>query len=212
MGCSGTKSVGEDSQHKYENFNWDELLNKLPAKKTEEDKKIRNDLWKKKLHSGTDGYVTKEQVEKVMIGYLDLPKEILQKEPLRKAFEAAKAKCKNKNDRKGDEYLQKDEFRFYFVYLRQYFEYWVMFERVDASGDHQISFEEFNNALPKMKEWGVEITDAKTEFDNIDYSKNGTISFDEFCAYAIRKSLDLEDDDDFDDEGLDQLKYLNNQN
>ena len=30
--------------------------------------------------------------------------------------------------------------------------------------------------------------------------------FDEFCEYAIQKNLDLEDDDDFDDSELKNLK------
>ena len=30
--------------------------------------------------------------------------------------------------------------------------------------------------------------------------------FDEFCEYAIKKNLDLEDDDDFEDEELKNIK------
>ena len=30
--------------------------------------------------------------------------------------------------------------------------------------------------------------------------------FDEFCAYAIQKNLDLEDDDDFDDVEIGKMK------
>ena len=30
--------------------------------------------------------------------------------------------------------------------------------------------------------------------------------FDEFCSYAIKKNLDLEDDDDFDDVELHKMK------
>ncbi len=83
-----------------------------------------------------------------------------------------------------------------------------MFQNVDTSGDHKITLDEFKNALPKMKEWGVEIkeNEAETEFKNIDTNEEGTISFDEFCNFAIQKSLDLEDDDGFDDEELKHLK------
>ena len=49
------------------------------------------------------------------------------------------------------------------------------------------------------KKWGVKITDPEAEFKKIDNNKGGVILFEEFCDYAIKKSLDLEDDDDFDD-------------
>ena len=39
------------------------------------------------------------------------------------------------------------------------------------------------------------------EFDIIDENGGGQILFDEFCEWAIRKGLDLEDDDDYDEEG-----------
>ena len=81
-----------------------------------------------------------------------------------------------------------------------------MFQKVDSSGDHRISLDEFKNAVPKMKEWGVEIDEPEREFNNIDVSGEGTVTFDEFCKFAIQKSLDLEDDDGFDDEELKHLK------
>lgn len=98
------------------------------------------------------------------------------------------------------------EFRIFLVYLRQYFEYWVMFERMDNSGDKQISFEEFEKAIPLMEKWGVKIDDPQQEFKRIDVNGGGSLTFDEFCSYAIKKSLDLETDDNFDDEELKNLK------
>ena len=35
------------------------------------------------------------------------------------------------------------------------------------------------------------------EFNRIDVNGGGIILFNEFCDWAIKKSLDLEDDDDF---------------
>ena len=40
------------------------------------------------------------------------------------------------------------------------------------------------------------IRDPEDEFQEIDKNNGGTISFEEFCNYAIQQSLDLEDDDD----------------
>ena len=36
------------------------------------------------------------------------------------------------------------------------------------------------------------------EFSRIDQNGGGIILFNEFCDWAIKKNLDLEDDDDFD--------------
>jgi hypothetical protein len=51
-----------------------------------------------------------------------------------------------------------------------------------------------------LKEWGVHVTDAKKTFDEIDNNHGGKILFDEFCKWAIKKSLDLKDDIDLDTE------------
>ena len=81
-----------------------------------------------------------------------------------------------------------------------------MFCRTDISGDHKINLEEFKLALPTLEKWGVKITDPEAEFKKIDKNGGGSIMFDEFCAYAIKKNLDLEDDDDFDDVELHKMK------
>ena len=57
-----------------------------------------------------------------------------------------------------------------------------------------------------MEKWGVKIDDPEKEFQKIDANGGGSISFEEFSEYAIRKSLDLEEDDGFDDV---ELKNLN---
>ena len=42
------------------------------------------------------------------------------------------------------------------------------------------------------------IDDMEAEFAKIDLNDGGVVLFDEFCKWAIGKSLDLEDDDDAD--------------
>ena len=39
----------------------------------------------------------------------------------------------------------------------------------------------------------------EADFKKIDSNKGGAILFEEICNYAIKKNLNLEDDDDFDD-------------
>ena len=189
----------------YENFNWDEMMKKLPTGKTKSERTKRLELWKK-LNEYGNGYMSYKRLNTQLTNYLDLPDVLRNKAPIKLAFNAAADKYSRNGVNKSDNLIEWMEFRIFLVYLRQYFEYWVMFQKVDSSGDHRISLDEFKNAVPKMKEWGVEIDNPEREFNNIDVSGEGTVTFDEFCTFAIQKSLDLEDDNGFDDEELKHLK------
>ena len=191
----------------YQMYNWDELIKKLPVKKTTEERKKRLELWKK-INEYGNGYVSFKRLNTQLDKYLELPNVVRRKGPVKLAFNAASDKYARYGLRKEDNLIEWMEFRIFLVYLRQYFEYWVMFEKVDNSGDHKITLNEFKKAVPQMKNWGLEISDAdvEKEFKKIDKNGNGSISFEEFCSYAIIKSLDLEEDDGYDDEELKNLK------
>ena len=74
-----------------------------------------------------------------------------------------------------------------------------MFSRIDTSDDCKINLKEFKKALPTLEKWGIKMKNPEAEFKKIDRNNSGSIMFDEFCEYAIKKNLDLEDDDDFDE-------------
>lgn len=112
-----------------------------------------------------------------------------------RAFNAAKNLTGDQEGVMAD-YVQFEEFRALLSYLRQYFEYWVMFDRIDTSSDRRVNFEEFQQALGEIKKWGVEVADPVAAFNEIDMDGHGMILFDEFANWAISHSLDLEDDDD----------------
>ena len=59
-----------------------------------------------------------------------------------------------------------------------------------------------------MRNWGLDLkeSEAEKEFKSISKNNGVTITFEEFCSYAITKSLDLEEDDNFDNEELKKLK------
>lgn len=194
----------EDAKY-YENFDWDGLMKKLPTQKTDEERKKRLDLWKQ-LNEYGNGFFSYKRLSVQIDKYLQLPNVVKNKGPVKLAFKSSCNKYAKKGVKVDDNLIEWMEFRIFLVYLRQYFEYWVMFQKMDKSGDHQISLEEFKSALPTMEKWGVNIRDPEEEFQEIDKNNSGTISFEEFCNYAIQESLDLEEDDGFDDEELKRLK------
>ena len=198
----------EDEDSKLnEMYDWDELIKKLPIKKTKEERKKRLELWKK-INEYGNGYISFKRLSFQLDKYLLLPNTIKNKDPIKLAFNAASDKYSRYGIKKEDNLIEWMEFRIFLVYLRQFFEYWIMFEKVDNSGDHKINLQEFKKAIPQMKNWGVEISESNVEkeFKSIDKNGEGNISFEEFCSFAISKSLDLEEDDGFDDEELKNLK------
>lgn len=198
---------GDGESRSYERYNWDELIKKLPVAKTKEDRKKRLDLWRK-INEYGNGYISFKRLDYQLDKYLELPNIVKNKGPIKLAFNAASDKYSRYGLNKDDNLIEWMEFRIFLVYLRQYFEYWIMFQKVDNSGDHLINLEEFKKAIPQMKNWGLEISEAEAEieFKSIDTNNGGTISFEEFCSFAIQKSLDLGEDDGFDDEELKNLK------
>ena len=197
----------KNPKESYENYDWDALKKKLPVEKTKEDRKNRLNL-RKKLNEYGNCYISFKRLNVQLTNHLDLPEVIRNKGPIKLAFDAACNKYAKNGINKDDNLLEWMEFRIFLVYLRQYFEYFIMFQKVDSSEDLRISFEEFKKAIPLMKNWGVEIKDneAEKEYNNIKTDSEEDISFEDFCNFAIQKSLDLEDDDNFDDEELKHLK------
>ena len=94
--------------------------------------------------------------------------------------------------------MQASEFRLFLVFLRQDFEYFVMFKELDTTGDQRIGLDEFKKALPTLAKWGVNIDNAAAAFNEIDGNGGGQVLFDEFVVWATSKHLDLDDDDDND--------------
>ena len=97
--------------------------------------------------------------------------------------------------------------------MRQYFELYVAFCRLDLSNDHRIDLHEFKGNLDMLHRWGVPVEEEEAEavFNHIDSNGGGYVMFDEFCIWAITRNLDLEDDDDFEDEEFDQLAQKDRQ-
>ena len=88
---------------------------------------------------------------------------------------------------------ERSEFRLLLVYLKRYFDLFVMFERVDTGDDHRINVDEFVQALPLLKEWGVEVHDPDATFDTIDADGGGEVLFIEFADWSVSECFTLID-------------------
>jgi hypothetical protein len=83
-----------------------------------------------------------------------------------RAFQAAQNKYKSKS-KYGDDYIEFNKFRFFLIYLRQYFEYYVMFSSLDKSGDHKIEKDEFLSTIPQIEMWVVKIENPEEVFETV---------------------------------------------
>ena len=145
-----------------------------------------------------NGYLSLAEVDKGMRDVVQLPILFQLKPVLMRAFQAAKTKVKAKT-KYGDDYVTKGEYRFLLKYLRQYYEYWVAFDRIDTNDDRRVSYEEFMQAIPELERWNIDMSDPRAQWRQCDKDGGGMVLFIEFCDWAIKKNLDLDDDDDDDD-------------
>ena len=81
-------------------------------------------------------------------------------------------------------------------YLREYYELWVAFDRVDTNDDRRVSIDEFLKAKDQLTSWGIDMSDPQARFKECDADGKGMVLFIEFSDWAIKQSLDLEDDID----------------
>ena len=69
--------------------------------------------------------------------------------------------------------------------LRQYYELYAMFNRLDTSDDRRIDKDEFKQGAEMVKSWGVTLPDdTDGEFNSIDTDGGGKILFDEVRAHS----------------------------
>ncbi|XP_075247984.1 flagellar calcium-binding protein-like [Convolutriloba macropyga] len=174
----------------FENIDWDDIRAKLPTEKTDEEKARRKKMFAE-IDNG-NGKVSLAEVDKGVRDVLKLDEIFDSKPAIMKAYQIAKEIGASGNDA----YIEFNEFRMFLVNLRKYFEYYVAFRRVDTSSDKRIELIEFTNAIGQLEDWVGKIDDPESEFKSIDKNGGGYILFDEFCDWAMKKDLDLDDDDD----------------
>ena len=177
---------------------WDAIRNALPFRKTPEDFARRKEIWKR-CDLNKNGLVSVFELHKGLGDVFENQDVFDCRDIILRAHTAAKNKVKSKKSG-GDDYVERSEFRLVLLYLRQYFEYMVAFKKIDKSNDDRISLAEFKYTQPEIEKWVGKI-DPEEEFCKIDTNGLGKVLFEEFIEWAIKKNLDLEDDDDYDKEG-----------
>jgi Ca2+-binding EF-hand superfamily protein len=186
-----------------ETIDWKEFAKKLPIGKTPEESTKRKKLFRDFDPNG-NGYLSLAEIDKAFLDVINLPFIYKRKPVLMRAFQAAKTSCPKKSEHSAD-YIELNEFRYFLIYLRQYLEYFEMFDKIDTNDDKKVTLSEFKLAMPLMEKWGVKVDDPEKTFKEIDQNGGGSILFDEFCHWAIKKNLDLENDDNFYDDTIENM-------
>ncbi|KAL2611349.1 hypothetical protein R1flu_023041 [Riccia fluitans] len=170
-------------------IDWKAVAAKLPSEKTPEAKAKRSKLFSEFDPNG-NGFLSLAEVDRGICDVLQLEGLFNCKPAILRAFQASKGVAKS-NSKLGDDYVERSEFRLLMVYLRQYFELYEMFKKLDTSHDRRVDLDEFKAALPLLESWGVKISDAEAEFEKIDANSGGSILFDEFADWALKGHLEL---------------------
>ena len=162
-------------------INWDPILKLMPTSKTDPVAiKQRKKLFRDMDPNG-NGFLSLAEIDK---GILDLGLDGLFncKPAIIKAFQHAKNYGgKDKKGTNKADYVERKEFRVFLLALRQYFEYYDVFDRVDTSDDGRITIDEFYDCWDVLERYVGPIKDLKAAFEEIDQNMGGFILFDEFA-------------------------------
>jgi len=179
---------------------WDEVNAKLPYARTKEEYVARKELWEAFDVNG-NGFLSLAEVTKGVRDVLAVDELFDAIPAINRSFHHVKAVGTGDNPH-GDDFVEFREFRLLLQTLRQFFEYYQAFDRIDTGDDDRISKEEFTSDALKaaIEKWAGPIEDMGEEFDKIDENGGGQILFNEFIDWALAKDLDIDDDKEPEDE------------
>jgi len=177
-------------------IDWVQVNNRLPYKRNQEQKEKRKELWSS-IDINGNGYVSLAEITKGVRDVLNIGDLFDCRPAINRAFHFARDVHPSSNSH-GDDYLQFSEFRLFLHAVRQFFEYYQAFDRIDTGDDNRVSREEFTSDTIKetIERWVGPVEDMSEEFDKIDKNGGGQILFSEFVDWALMKNLDIEDDVD----------------
>merc|ERR1739844_843979 len=169
--------------------NWGQVNAKLPFARNKAAFSRRKDMWTA-IDVNGNGFLSLAEVTKGVRDVIAVDELFDAIPAINRSFHHCKAVSKSSNE-KGDDYIEFKEFRLFLQTLRQFFEYYQAFDRVDTGDDDRISKEEFTSDTLKgaMEKWVGPVEDMEGEFDSIDTNGGGQILFNEFIDWALARDL-----------------------
>ena len=139
------------------------MARRLPTSKTDPNQiKMRQEYWKGFDNNG-NGYCSLAETEKGIRDVVRLDNLFDAKPAIIRAFNFAKDSIPGKSQY-GADYIEKKEFRIFLVALRQRFEYFQAFKRIDSGGDGRIDLNEFVASQKIIEKWVGKMSDPEKEF------------------------------------------------
>lgn len=179
--------VEEESKIEVKELDFAQIAEELPVSNSAEDKKKRKDIFTGIDVSG-NGHLSLAEIQGGLLSLLG--GEIADMTP---AITMAYKMTKDTNGKNGD-YVERPEMKTLMIALRRYIEIYVAFEAIDENNDRRIDLDEFLKAVPVIEGWGVKLGFPTEEFDCMDSNDGEKILFDEFCEWAIKQDLDVEEE------------------
>ena len=167
---------------------------KLPTGRDPETTAIR-----KKLFQSTDvngnGFLSQAEVDKAVGEAIGSEYLFSAKPVITRAFAASK----DMGGGKSSDYVEKSEFRLCLVYLRQYFELYVAYNRLDSSDDRRLSLPEFKAGV-KLRGPGASTRGRRRRVRGDRHGWRRHRPLRRVLRLGDQEQLDLEDDDDWEDD------------
>jgi len=179
-------------------LDWAVINSRLPYKRTKEQYQMRKKMWGA-IDVNDNGYVSLSEITRGVRDVLNLGDLFDCRPAINRAYHYSRSVSKS-TKKHDDDYLEFREFRVFLQALRQFFEYYQAFSRLDSGQDGRVSKEEFlsDKIKESIETWVGPIEDMEAEFAKIDKNGGGQILFSEFVDWALEKNLDIEDDIDED--------------
>ena len=171
---------------------WQSLSSKLPWRQTPEHQLLRQEFFQR-MDTNASGQLSYSELYEGVRNVLQCD-ELFDAEPvIKEAYKHAAAygnKRKKKNAAKYP-FITFKQFRALLWYLREYFEYWIIFNEVDTSHDSRLTFDELNVFLENenTKSKGLIIQDPYKQFKKLDKANKGYILFNQFAHWALDQDI-----------------------
>ena len=160
MGCgASTEAVIEAGERRLRRKpNWKLIQAKLVTGKSDTEKAMRAAQFLQFDPNG-NGYLSLAEVDKGLRDVLALDDIFDCKPVIMRAFQAAKGlNTKAGKPSRGDDYIEKNEFRMLLVYLSEYMKIWEAFSIADDTDDKRLNKNEFSTMYKTLGRWAPNMT------------------------------------------------------